>query len=71
MEVQERDPPIPVTDQELDLLRRSVTAEPAPMGAPVEGMSSVTEIPYVSDTGCRSGDALGVDVMEGLTRWPR
>ena len=47
MEVQERDPPIPVTDQELDLLRRSVTAESASMGALVEGMSSVTEIPYV------------------------
>lgn len=38
---------IPVTDQELDLLRRSVAAEPASMGALVEGMSAVTEIPYV------------------------
>lgn len=46
-EVQERDPPLPVTDQELDLLRRSVTAEPASMGALVEGMSPVTAIPYV------------------------
>ena len=47
MVVQERDPPIPFTDQELDLVRRSVTAEPASMGALVEGMSSVTEIAYV------------------------